>query len=703
MFAAALVAAMTALSGAAFAPTATAADGSLGIVFAPENSGLSRPGEPLVVSGTVTNKGDRSLGAGQLEISVSSDTASGDDLDAAFADASELDTEIVATIDTPPLPVAGSAQLSVTIPAETLDAVLSGAGWGAHPVVTAVPGASEGASVSALVRLDGEGPATDVSVVLPLTAPPSVDGVIEAETLEEYTGLSGVLTRKLDAASDPRVALALDPRIIASIRVLGTSAPQSAIDWLQRLESLTNEIFPLQYGDADLALERHSGAPAALQPTSFAAYLDPADFPQVEATPTPTTSTLPVETPEPTPSDEPAQPTLPTLDQLFAFDYTATDIAWPAADVVTVDDLIFAEQAALDRSIVDSSQLDDRAVGPIAGVDGHTVLVADRSSSRVSDAVFALGSADSRLTASRAAASLATSAEESETGRLLVPLSRSAATTTDIADSLRAVLALPWLNSVTMDSLVSSAAPEAGLTSADDGRTDSAATLLAEEAAVSAFSSVLAQPELLTGPARLDLMTALGAGWSDDLDAWRTALGTLRSRTSATLGAISIDPSSQINVAGFTADTPIYISNELPYPVTVVVQPRSSNGRLVITGSSATIDANSTQRVPLQARAIGNGRVTVEVRMTSPAGVEIGTTRFIQLDVQPYWETAGIAVVGALVLGLLGFGTYRSIRRRRPRPIEEPDTQDEASDGPAAEAEAAEAGAKTPSDEDTSS
>ncbi|BDI24195.1 DUF6049 family protein [Herbiconiux sp. L3-i23] len=680
MLAAAVVATITMLSGFVAAPAATAADGSLGLVFAPENSGLSRPGEPLVVSGTVTNQSDRPLAPSVIEVGVVADTVGRDGLDEAYAEPAGARTEMIATIETPPLPVAGSAQLSVTVPPETLDAVLAGTGWGAHPVVTSVQGDSENASVSALVRLDGEGPRAEISIVLPITAPPGVDGIIAAETLEEYTGPSGVLTRKLDAAADPRVALALDPRILASIRVLGTRAPASAVEWLQRLESLSNEVFPLQYGDADVSLERAAGSPSVLQPTSFASVLDPADFPAGPATPTPTQTGTPTPTPSVSPTEGAPQPTLPTVDELFAFDYTATDIAWPAAGIVGADDLSFAGQAGYDRSIVSAEQLDDPAAGPVVAVDGSTVLVADTASTDLSDAVFALGSADGRFTASRAAASLAVSAQDSGSGALLLPLSRSASTTTDIEGALRAMLALPWLASVNFESLVASPGPDTALAPLEDPRVETARTLLAEEAAVSSFSSVLAQPDLLTGAARLDLMTALGAGWADDPDGWRTAVGTLRSRTSEILGAISIDPSSQINVAGFTADTPIYISNALPYPVTVQVQPRSSNGRLVISGATATIDAGSTQRVPLQARAIGNGRVTVEVRMTSPTGVEIGTTRFIQLDVQPYWETAGIAVMGVLVAGLLGFGTYRSIRRRRSATAAAPAGDDGAGD-----------------------
>jgi hypothetical protein len=74
---------------------------------------------------------------------------------------------------------------------------------------------------------------------------------------------------------DRPVAIAIDPMIIASIRVLGTSAPTSAVEWLNRLASAGNDIFPLGYADADPSLAVQAGAPAPLAPTSLEFATDP--------------------------------------------------------------------------------------------------------------------------------------------------------------------------------------------------------------------------------------------------------------------------------------------------------------------------------------------------------------------------------------------------------------------------------------------
>ncbi|WFR68627.1 DUF6049 family protein [Curtobacterium flaccumfaciens] len=82
-----------------------------------------------------------------------------------------------------------------------------------------------------------------VSVAMPITMPKTGDGVLGAGVLAAATAVDGTLTQQLDAAEDHNVAVAVDPRIIASIRLLGEDAPSSATAWLTRLESLRNETF----------------------------------------------------------------------------------------------------------------------------------------------------------------------------------------------------------------------------------------------------------------------------------------------------------------------------------------------------------------------------------------------------------------------------------------------------------------------------
>ena len=123
-----------------------------------------------------------------------------------------------------------------------------------------------GSTASAAIPIATATPTTPVrvAVVLPLTVPATEGSFVGAEALATYTSPTGALTRELDQVIDTPVTLAIDPMLIASIRKLGTSAPDSAIAWLDRLALATNETFPLQYADADLTLALQAGEETVL-------------------------------------------------------------------------------------------------------------------------------------------------------------------------------------------------------------------------------------------------------------------------------------------------------------------------------------------------------------------------------------------------------------------------------------------------------
>src|SRR5690606_4010895 len=163
-----------------------------------------------------------------------------------------------------------------------------------------------------------------VAVIAPVTLPPSTTGLVSAEELETLTGPFGALTRQLDALAGTSAAIQLAPMILTTIRVLGSTAPESARQWLARLAVLTNEVFMPAYGDAHLVAEVRSGTLADLQPSGFDFALDPANFSPVE---TPAPSPTPTPT---TPVDPDATPPFPTTEDLLAWSSPLPSIAWPS-------------------------------------------------------------------------------------------------------------------------------------------------------------------------------------------------------------------------------------------------------------------------------------------------------------------------------------------------------------------------------------
>jgi hypothetical protein len=112
---------------------------------------------------------------------------------------------------------------------------------------------------------------------------------------------------------------------------------------------------------------------------------------------------------------------------------------------------------------------------------------------------------------------------------------------------------------------------------------------------------------------------------------------------------------------------PATIENNLPYPVTVVVDVDPSNGRLIVEDRvEVTVgpQSRSTVRVPVAA-GVGNGEVTLTVSLSSTAGVPIGTPVEIPANVQADWEGLGAAILATIVVLVFGIGVWRNIRRRR--------------------------------------
>ena len=638
-------------------------------------------GAPVAISVEIENATGEALAAGVVRL-VRSGSAIDDQ--ASLDDWLVPDVEGTTDISSSNVPLAesesrslaaGSATVvSFTVPGEAF-AELDGSpvvGLGAELVVgDAVVAAGTSAYANADVPASGS---VAVALAAPLTTPitDGAVGLIGPDQLVNWTGPTGLLTRQLDALAGRRVAIGIDPRIIASIRVLGTSAPASAVAWLQRLADVPNEVFPLAYADADLAVQAQLELPALLTPTSFSDVLDPANFAAGvdggadagDGTAAPATDE-PIE-PEPTPGE------VPTTDELLEWPYTRTDLAWPADDTVAAGNLAYFDAAGLTTALLAPGNVEpaDGAASASATIDGSTALVAD-------------GGITGPL---RAAAEASTDTEWREaTGELLAELAldAGASRTTVLATFDRGATSQTARVSALIDEIGGSGwSSLAGLSEAigappesrmllDEPETDERRTvagrMVEAEADVTEFATVLADERLLTGPTRRELLSLLDVAWLDDRDAWTSAVSDWLLRQRDVLASVSVVPSSTINVVSTETGVPTTIENDLPYPVTVVVDVSPSNGRLIVeerVEQTVEPQSRSTVRVPVAA-GVGNGEVTLEVSLTSPTGVPVGTPVEIPANVQADWEGLGAAILAAIAVLVFGIGVWRNIRRRR--------------------------------------
>ncbi|WP_341932887.1 DUF6049 family protein [Microbacterium sp. LWO14-1.2] len=631
--------------------------------------GTVAPGNATTASLTVQNESTSELPAGRVTVELNR-TPLGDEttLQSWLDDAETTGSfEEIGTDSTTPVDPDSSATTSIFIPAETLADLAPGV----YPLRATLTGAAtadiDEDVTSTSVLVVSEPPAAPIAVVVPLTATPADGALLTSEELNLLTAADGALTAVLEGVSGTSAVLAVDPAIPASIRVLGSAAPAPAVEWLRRLDALPNERFALQFGDADLTTQSQAGLTAPLQPTSLAPYLDPSRFTNV-ATPTPTPSDGAA---DPTPQPADGSPQLPDDATLTAVDGAVDGIVWPRSDVTDADLAAFSAYLGDDAVTILSSSATSGTVGGHSLIDGHSVLVTDAAaSSALSKAASQNDAAVRQQFLAQASAHLSLSGRASTTAPVLVGLSRD---DTRSADALKETIGSVDTPGFSLSGVL--AAPAATTTLATEPDTDRGTDLqrmLADEAVLGEFSTILDDPQDMLSPKRMQIMRATAVGLG--AKAFDEAVADVKDATRDTLAAVDIPPASTIQLLSANADLPFSVRNDLPWPVNVLLTVSPSDPRLEVQSvTAATLQPGATTRikVPVSAR-VGSGELRLGLQLSSPTGVPISQPESVRVSVRAEWETIGLVLFGALIVLLLGLGTIRTIvRRRRDKRAEE--------------------------------
>ncbi|WP_022902095.1 DUF6049 family protein [Humibacter albus] len=646
------------------------------------DAGTTSPGAAVTVTVSLGNATPTPVDTGSVDIAITTGPlATRSALDAWTSPSGDHPaTRVIATDLTPAVPPGTTERVaSVTIPAKTVGLSGGSAVYGLKATITEASGAV-GTGYSTLAYTgDTVQNKVGLAVAMPITVPPTAAGLISSDELAAYTGTDGLLTRQLALAEEhPAMAIGIDPMIIASIRVLGDSAPQSARSWLQDLADLTNDSFPLQYGDADVATELQSGFTSLLAPTSFAYALDERNFSSPLSvgetpSPTPTATTNPFVTPTPTAT---ASSKLPTLESLLAWPYTFAGIAWPADDSLRGSDVEDLVGAGYPSTIVYGSNTNASTLGvtpnaPLS-VKGGTALVADQGVSDALRRVVGATNADEENAALASVSAQLAEIDGQSDGNtiILAALDRDWPSGSSEANrGLTSVYNLPWaqvsslrdaLNAPHTDGLALKDVTQ------DADRTANVKTLTADAGSMDAFATVLSDPALLTGNTRNQLLTLLGVGWLQSENNWPAAVSSFTAKARQTTSSVNIDPTGKITVASAQSLIPVTVTNSFSMPVNVVLRATPSNGRLEVdSDTSKTIPAKASAKVLVPVKAkLGNGSVKLSLQLYSPTGLKVGTGQTAAVEVHADWEGLGALILGIAVVLFFGFGLTRSIVRR---------------------------------------
>ncbi|MBA8989276.1 murein biosynthesis integral membrane protein MurJ [Curtobacterium pusillum] len=690
---------------------AAAEQGKTTISIAPANRGIVQRDEDLELSITVTNDTDADVPAGTADLDVFRSVSTRDVLSDWLSDTSTTGYlgAPMDSVDIPAVPAHRSVTLG-SVKVVSGNVALGGySSFGARRIAAEyTAGDTYAVARSAITWYpDFDQTPVSVSVAMPITVPKTGDGVLSSGFLASATAVDGTLTQQLDAAEDHNVAVAIDPRIIASIRLLGENAPSSATAWLNRLESLRNETFALPYADADVTGLRQAGASGILSPISLDQAVDADNFPGA-STPTPTPTQDPADpTTDPTASatstasatptddatadagtkEDETPATLPTTESLLDFPYSMDSIAWPSDGTVTAADLPALAKAGSGTTIVSSGNTSAGADTTIAAseqISGQHVLVSDQSmSSLLRSAATATNQQEWSTAMSELTATLATSARAGTAdGPILLTLGRDWPTNSArLSQALDAIESTPWVAPADLSTASSATAGSLTLTAGSNGdaRTDQLERLVEGEQDLTAFSTALDTPTQLTAPARLNLLALSSNAWRSDPDAFATAVDARVAYWAKAVSRVSIPDSSSLTLLGDRSSLPISIRNSSDFPVTVrlSVQPSNSALRVVRNDIEVKVQPDSSTRTTVPVQSVANGKVNLTLTLTSPTGVRIADPATVQLNVQAQWETVITAGAAVALVAIFGFGIFRSIRKRIRRRNGELDDDDD--------------------------
>ena len=142
----------------------------------------------------------------------------------------------------------------------------------------------------------------------------------------------------------------------------------------------------------------------------------------------------------------------------------------------------------------------------------------------------------------------------------------------------------------------------------------------------------------------------------------------MTSQITGMLSAVSVEPSSAVNLINKSANFPVLVRNNLPWPIHVDVTLVPDDPRLRATPAQyQTLAAQGATTVEVPVGAIGSGDIEVTYKVTTPDGHILDDSQTVTVRMRAGWEDAITAVIASLFGALFLVGITRSLRKRAAR------------------------------------
>lgn len=530
-------------------------------------------------------------------------------------------------------------------------------------------------------RVDTVAP-VPVTLVVPLVLPTAITTLPSREQLIQ---IAPTLRQLLDAAEQQNATIAVDPRIIAATRALGTTAPTSARTLVERLERTSSPVFLLQFADADPAAQAALGFDSLLAPigldsatrsgvferTEQAAPSDPTTGQdeqtnvQDEQTNTEVSDTTEAEADAggATLTDVPGAPPLTELLTLS----NARPGAWPAGGEVDSATLGLLQGAGLTSLVLESTNVSG-ATGTNVTVDGFHVLVADSNlieanRNAIGGPTLTEQAAGSAMLASR----LALAAQSGSPGAVLALDRAALADSADPLQILQQLDGMTWVQTVPEDSQVAGTAQlRAGATTED--RRELLQQIMTRSAQIDALAPLLEYPEYLIEYQRERLLEAFATRYAEPGVDLAAVDALVQERDEQLLQGVRPITTESTQLVGTSSRVPVTLNNALPFDaaVSVHVTPLSAAISVPERDFSALVPAEGSVNilVPVKSR-VSSGESGLNLEVRSASGEYVFGSTLQQLTLRTAIESIMLGILGSAAALLLGFGVWRSIRRRR--------------------------------------
>ena len=468
--------------------------------------------------------------------------------------------------------------------------------------------------------------------------------------------------------------------------------------FVSALMGAANELIALPEGDADLgalALSGNTGfwdrasRSIAAFPSSLreAGWVAPTTSPTTSPTsPTPSPSASATETPSASASSSPSGQSATTTTMPDAGPTILRNVAWPAnttfgttflSNYASTDQITIAPASALTPAEeVTFTSYARVNVNPATG-ETATDGTGARTLAQQADLASILSwnaSGGDELDAEQALTAItAIIARErpSSSPTLFAAAARGTTVNESLTKRVNALFSPRWVSAQTFSDIASSEPTDVERQTVDAGTLD-ADTSTAISAMASSLTSLgpLAKatddPDAVYDSVTPQILPSLAAQLtpSEQLD----SATAMTSQITGMLSAVTVEPSSAVNLINKSANFPVLVRNNLPWPVHVDVTLVPDDPRLRATPAQyQTLAAQGATTVEVPVGAIGSGDIEVTYKVTTPDGHILDDSRTVTVRMRAGWEDAITAVIASLFGALFLVGITRSLRKRAAR------------------------------------